>query len=81
MHPSNKVTPENVDTLFTYHPPRPGQSVRYEDLRDEAKNFAIVILANCPDCADRAAAIRLLRETVMTANASIALEEPADAQD
>jgi hypothetical protein len=38
-----------------------------------AKNFAEVILANCPSGADRSDAIRKIREARMTANAAIAL--------
>ncbi len=63
-----------VENLFTYHPPTAGQLPRYTELRDAAKAFAHVVVKCCPASADRAAAIRLLRECVMTANASIALE-------
>lgn len=75
MHPSNKITMENVGDVFSYHAPKAGQPERYESIRAAAKVLATAILANCPDCADRAAALRLVREAVMTANASIALEQ------
>lgn len=75
MHSSNKITKENVDSVFSYRPPKPGQPERYQAVRGKAGELAHVILDNVPDCADRSAALRLLREVVMTANAGIALEE------
>lgn len=74
MHPSNRVSDENLDDVFSYHPPKPGQPEAYERIRSAAKKLAAEILASCPDCADRAAAIRKVREAVMTANAAIALD-------
>ena len=68
------VTPTNIAAVFTYHPPTADQPVRYEVIRTKARELAEVILANTPACADQQAALRLLRESVMTANASIALQ-------
>ena len=39
-----------------------------------AKEFAGVLYANTPGCADKTAALRKVREAVMTANAAIALK-------
>lgn len=64
----------DVDNLFSYHPPVGDQVQRYEALRAGAKAFAHIALANTPASADQTAGIRLLREAVMTFNASIALE-------
>lgn len=74
-HPNNKITKENVDNVFSYHAPKEGQPARYSAVRESARQLANVILDNVPDCADRSAALRQLREAVMTANAGIALEE------
>ena len=41
-------------------------------IREAAKNLAKVIVNNTPPSADQSAAIRLLRESVMTANSAIA---------
>lgn len=68
------VSKQNVDDVFTYHKPEPGQPEKYEQLRDAAKGLARVILDVTPVCGDQQAALRLLREAVMTANASIALK-------
>lgn len=65
---------EEIDKYFTYQPPKPGQPERYVKIREAARALAHVINENCPDSADKSAAIRQLRETVATANASIALE-------
>ncbi len=68
------MTSDQLDEFFTYHKPTATQPARYEALRDKAKELAYLIDAMCPDSADKSAAIRKLRECVMTANASIALE-------
>ena len=68
------MTEAEVTNLFTYHTPTGGQPERYEKIREKARQMAMVILENTPGCPDQTVAIRKLRETVMTANASIALE-------
>lgn len=75
MHPSNEVTTENVATVFQYHPPSEAQKERYVELRRSAEFFASRVLELCPRSADRSAAIRKIREALMVANASIALED------
>lgn len=68
-----KSAEEIIADLFTYHSPNPETMQQYETVRDAAKHLALVIWKNCPYGADRTAAIRKLRETVMTANTAIAL--------
>lgn len=63
----------DLDHIFRYHSPRPDQLPKYKAIRDTGKFFAQCILDNVPNCADRTAAIRKIREAVMTANAAIAL--------
>ena len=63
---------QQVEEWFTYHAPTPEQVVKYEQIRNLARDLAYRIIANCPPSADRTAALRKLRECVMTANASIA---------
>lgn len=63
----------DLDHIFTYHPPFPDQLPKYNALREAAKAFAQAIVDNTPRGADQSAAIRHVREAVMTANASIAL--------
>lgn len=74
-HPSNgPITPEQINNIFSYHAPREDQIPRYTAIREAARAFAYVLINNTPACADQSAAMRLLREAVMTANAAIALE-------
>lgn len=63
-----------LNDQFTYHAPRPDQIPRYQELRDAGKQLAIAISRCCPPSADASAALRKVREAVMTANAAIALE-------
>lgn len=64
----------DINNIFTYHSPSAEQLPKYEAIREKAKELGNVIVANTPASADQTAAIRLLREAVMTANASIALD-------
>jgi hypothetical protein len=68
------ITVEDLENWFTYHAPKEGQPEKYTAIRNAAFNLAEVILENTPACADQSAAIRLIREGVMTANAAIACE-------
>lgn len=67
------VTLDNLDDVFTYHAPTPEQQEAYRAINDAAKQLARVILDHTPACADQQAAVRLVREARMTANAAVAL--------
>jgi hypothetical protein len=64
---------EKLPAIFTYHAPTGDQPAKYQAIRDKALEMAQVIVASTPTSADQTAAIRLLRESVMTANAAVAL--------
>lgn len=64
----------DLDHIFTYHAPTEQQVEQYQKIRDAAKDFGRVIIENSPKSPDQSAAIRLLREAVMTVNAAIALD-------
>jgi len=68
------ITQADLHNWFTYHPPTEEQAGRYGEIREAAMDFALVILTNTPASADQTAAIRKIREAVMTANAAIACE-------
>lgn len=59
---------------FTYHTPKGDQPERYSKIRAAALDFARVLVANTSKSPDQTAAIRKLRECVMTANQGIACE-------
>lgn len=68
------ITKENVGEVFTYHAPQGDQESRYHAIREQARMLAYAILSYTKTGPDQQAALRKLRECVMTANASIALE-------
>lgn len=70
----SKFTPEVLEDIFTYHRPTEDQLPKYQAVRDAAKEFAKIIVANTPASADQTVAIRKLRELVMVCNQAIALD-------
>lgn len=75
IRPARPMTSaEILAELFKYHAPTDVTIPKYAAINQAAKNFAEVILQNCPHSADRSDAIRKIREARMTANAAIALD-------
>lgn len=68
------LSKDAIDDIFSYHAPAQDQIPKYDAIRKGARVFAQIILDNTPSSPDQTAAIRKLRESVMTANASIALD-------
>ena len=67
------ITKSMINNWFMYHPPENEEDIKkYQVIRDAGKKFAQVIVENTPESADQTAAIRKIREAVMTANAAIA---------
>jgi hypothetical protein len=60
---------------FIYHPPKEGQTERYQMFRDKCAELAIMIIENTPTCADQTAALRKLRDMNMAINLTIACNE------
>ena len=69
------MTNAELDNIFTYHAPKGDQTIRYQKIREAGKQLAQVILECTPVCADQTAAIRKVRESIMTSNAAIAINE------
>lgn len=65
----------DIERTFTYHKPIDTQPERYEKLRFEAKVLAALIMKCCPDSRERSVALTNLQQTIMWANASIAINE------
>lgn len=63
-----------IDSVFRYNQPTEVQLEAIEEIRKKAKELAIAIKVNAPPSADTSAAIRKVREAMMTANAAIVLE-------
>lgn len=68
------ITNAELDNWFQYHAPKDGHEAKYGAIRIAGKTLATVILNNTPSSADQTAALRKVREAVMTANAAIACE-------
>ncbi len=60
--------------VFSHHTPTPEKIAHYDAIHAGAKHLAEVILAHTPPSSDQTAALRLLREAAMMANAAVALE-------
>lgn len=79
-HNVDPVTQSEIANWFTHHPPAGTQTDRYQAIRRAGQLLAEVIVCNTPRCDDQAAAIRKVREAVMTANAAIACSEQTEDQ-
>jgi hypothetical protein len=66
------VNRTNLEAVFTFHDD-PKLIPHYQKIRKAALEFALTILEETPESADQQAALRKVREAVMTANAAVAL--------
>jgi hypothetical protein len=64
----------DLDHVFGRHTPEECDRARQDSIQAAGKEFARVVLENTPECADQQAAVRKIREAVMTATAAVALE-------
>ena len=62
-----------LDWHYAYHPPNETQAKVYDAIRQKAKEFAAVILANCPADEARQRALDMVKTAMMTANQAVAL--------
>ena len=68
------ITQNDLNNWFEYHPPMDDQRRKYEEIRKVGALLTSTILQLTPHSADQSAAIRKVREAVMTANAAIACD-------
>ena len=61
--------------VCSYHAPTEMQQIRYGKSRAAVQILVETIVDMCPPSADRSAAIRIIREGAMAANASIAVDQ------
>jgi hypothetical protein len=69
------MTKEQIDNVFTYHAPKGDQQNRYVEIREKAKELALLINKDCPESREKSIAFTKLQECVQMANASIAINE------
>lgn len=65
----------DIENNYTYHAPKPDQISRYEEIRNNCKLTAKLIVRLCPDSREKSLALTKLEEAVMWANAAIARNE------
>lgn len=74
------ITNDQLHNWFTHHPPRTGDTVeKYRRLRDSGFDFALRIVNETPPGPEQDAAVMLVRQAVMMANAAIACAPPTEA--
>lgn len=66
---------QQIENNFRYHGPKDGQAMKYELIREEAKDLAYFIDDTCPDSREKSLAMTKLEEAIFWANASIARNE------
>ena len=69
-----RISKDQIEKWFTYQKVDPSKTPDFIEIREKAKELAYSILRCSPPSPDQSAAIRKLREVVMTANAAIACE-------
>ncbi len=66
---------EEINNIFTYHKPFGTQQDRYSRIRNLARELAHSINEACPESREKSLALTNLQQSVMWANASIAINE------
>jgi hypothetical protein len=72
----DSFTENELANWFTHHPPTSEQLKQYREVRNGGAVLANIFNAYVPAGADKTAAMRKIRESVMTANAAIACHKP-----
>jgi hypothetical protein len=60
-----------IENNFTYHKPMPHDLIKYERLRNMAKEYCELVNELCPDSKEKSNAITKIEESNMWSNASI----------
>lgn len=68
------ITQKELQKWFNNHTHPGGETMQCQAIRLAARNFAAAVVANTSPSDDQAAAIRKIREAMMTAHAAIACE-------
>ncbi|MEK4513613.1 Acb2/Tad1 domain-containing protein [Paenibacillus sp. FSL K6-2524] len=61
-----------IENNFTYHAPKSGQPEIYTEIREKAKELAILIDEHVPKSREQALALTNLEQAVFWANAGVA---------
>jgi len=72
------VREQELKNIFQHHPPHGDQAERYGEVRRECFDLACRLETLCPPSRERSLALTSLQQTMMWANAAIAItEKPA----
>lgn len=66
---------KRIENDYIYHPPKPGQTERYQRIREKAKELAQLIVDDTPISREQSVALTQLDVVVFNANAAIARHE------
>ena len=66
------INQSDINNWFQYHAPTEEQVLAYNEIRTAAKIYAETVNKHVPDGADKNAAMRTIRNSVMQANLAIA---------
>ena len=72
------MTKDDLKHRFTYHAPKEGQPLMYENIRNLAHHLAILVEDLCPHGREKSLAVAKIEEAVFWANAAIARGPNAD---
>lgn len=75
MEDKKQALIDRINNDFVYHAPKPGQTERYEQLREKAREFALLIVELTPPSREQSLALTELERSTFYANASIARNE------
>jgi hypothetical protein len=64
-----------IENIFSYHAPKTDQAQRYEKIRAAVRDLAGLINDACPESREKSLAVTNLQQSVMWANAAIAINE------
>jgi len=79
MPPTLEDLKKRLVNDFTYHPPTLEQVERYQQIRDKALEFALLIASITPMSSEQSIAFTCLDQVVTSANSAIARNESASA--
>ncbi len=69
------MTPQEIDEMFTYHPPEYDQIERMNNIRAQCMTLAHLINQDVPICGEQALALRHIQMASMLSNAAIVLHD------
>ena len=71
--PTTKTTEDLLTKIYTYHKPDEKAILLMQDIREKAKELALLIVNECPDEEETLIALQKLREVSMWTNAAISM--------